>query len=283
MTIKRRVCCQNRSNNQDEEMTTLMYPTIGSMFTIVTGGAPGADTLAEKCAEELGMNVKLHLTPHHHRALDAKVTPLTHTQLNKRDYYVVRASQRLNRRPTKNPFVRDLLARNWFIVHDCDVLYAYAKFEDDSLTSLEGGSGMTVQMCADHNRDYPNQWKDVFVFDESRQKWYQLERQDMRDPDQEDATMSETLGPLAFRECACAPILYKRSGLVGSRMLGALGRFTMKHHFNRTIKTFSGHQRIAMGVDEIEVESARVMMENLSLEDEDIAHQSKKLKNGSDQ
>ena len=42
---------------------------------------------------------------------------------------------------------------------------------------------MTVQMCVDHNRDYPDQWKDVFVFDESRQKWYELERQDMRDPD----------------------------------------------------------------------------------------------------
>ena len=257
-------------------MATSMYPTIGSMFTIVTGGAIGADSLAETCAKELGMNVKLHLTPHHHRALDDKVTPISHAQLKKRDYYVVRASQRLNRHPTKNPFVRDLLARNWFIVHDCDVLYAYAKFEDDSLTSLEGGTGMTVQMCVDHNRDYPDQWKDVFVFDESRQKWYELERQDMRDPDQEDATMSETLGPLAFRECISAPILYKRSGMVGSRILGALGRFTMKQHFNGTIKTFSGHQRIVM--DDEEVERVRVMMENLSLEDEDLAHVSKKFK-----
>ena len=263
-------------------MATCTYPTIGSMCTIVTGGAPGADTLAERCAEELGMNVKLHLTPHHHRALDDRVTPIPHHQLKKRDFYVVRASQRLNRHPTKNPFVRDLLARNWFIVHDCDVLYAYAKFEDDSLTGVEGGSGMTVQMCVDHNRDYPDQWKDVFVFDESRQKWYQLERQDMRDPDWEDATMSETLGPLAFRECISAPILYRRSGMVGSRTLGALERFTMKHHFNRTIKAFSGEQRIVTDDDE-KVESVRVMMENLSLEDEDIVHQTKKLKNGSDQ
>ena len=266
-------------------MATQMYPSIGSFFTIVTGGAIGADTLAEECANELGMNVKLHLTPHHHRALDDKITPISHAQLKKREYYVVRASQRLNRRPTKNPFVRDLLARNWFIVHDCDVLFAYAKFQDDSLTSVEGGTGITVQMCVDHNRDYPDQWKDVLVFDESRQKWYELEREDMRDPDVEDATMSETLGPLTFRERVSAPILYKNSGVVGSRTLGALGRFTMKQHFNRTIKTFSGRQRIATNMDE-EVERVREMMENLSLEDgdEDIAHKTKKLKtNESDQ
>ena len=256
--------------------TSTMYPTIGSMFTIVTGGATGADTLAEECAKELGMNVKLHLTPHHHRALDDKITPLSHSQLNKRDYFVVRASQRLNRRPTKNPFVRDLLARNWFIVHDCDVLFAFAKFQDDDLTIVEGGTGLTVQMCVDHNRDYPDLWKDVYVFDESRQKWYELERQDMRDPDEEDATMSETLGPLAFRERVSAPILYKRSGAVGSRTLGALGRFTMKQLFNRTMKTFSGHQRIA--TDDTEVEEVRTKLEKLSLEDRDLAHVSKKLK-----
>ena len=89
------------------------------------------------------------------------MTPIPHDQLKKRDYYVVRASWRLNRRPTKNPFARDLLARNWFIVHDCDVLFAYAKFQDDSLTALEGGTGVTVQMCVDHNRDYPDLWKEV--------------------------------------------------------------------------------------------------------------------------
>ena len=264
-------------------MASSMYPTIGSMFTIATGGATGADALAEKCAEELGMNVNLHVTPHHHRALNDKINPIPHGQLNKREFYVERASQRLNRRLTKNPFARDLLARNWFIVHDCDVLYAYAKFQDDSLTSLEGGTGVTVQMCVDHNRDYPDQWKDVFVFDESRQKWYELERQDMRNPDEEDATLSETLGPLAFRQCISAPILYRKSGMVGSRNLGVLGRFTMKQQFNRTMKTFHGEQRIAMAGDEIEVERVRVELEKLSLEDEDLAHVSKKLKTNHDQ
>ena len=175
-------------------MATQTYPTLGSMFTIVTGGAVGADVLAEECAKEWGMNVNLCLTPHHHRALDDKVTPISHDRLKKREFFVERAGGRLKRHPTKNPFVRDLLTRNWFIVHGCDVLFACANFEDDTLTSVEGGTGMTVQLCVDHNRDYPDAWKDVFVFDESRQKWYELEREDMRDPDDDDMPFSGDFG-----------------------------------------------------------------------------------------
>ena len=116
------------------------------------------------------------------------------------------------------------------------VVYAYANVEDESLTTVEGGTGMTVQMCVDHNRDYPDFWKDVFVFHENRQRWYELEREEMRDPDDEDVTYSDALGPLAFRECFSAPILHPLSAVVGSRTLGELGRRMLKDQFRRTIK-----------------------------------------------
>ena len=264
---------QFQKDDDYERMATQMYPNIGSLFTIVTGGAVGADVLAEECAKEWGMNVSLCLTPHHHRALDDKVTPIAHDNLNKCLFFVERARQRLKRHPTKNPFVRDLLARNWFIVDRCDVLFAYAKFEDDSLTNVEGGTGMTVQMCVDHNRDYPDEWKGVFVFDESRQKWYELEREDMRDPDDEDVTFSDTLGPLAFRECMCSPILYKSSGVVGSRTLGVLGRYTMKQQFRRTMKTFSRHEMTESQLRE-EVEKLREMFQSMSIRDRKRSDQS---------
>ena len=151
-----------------------MASSIGSTFTILTGGAIGTDSLAEECAKEWGMHVKLFLAPHHHRVSE-KHPAIPHQKLMNRLPFVQTASQRLKRHPSKNPFVRDLLARNWFIVNQAKVLYAYANFEDDTLTTVEGGTGMTVQMCVDHNRDYPEFWKDVFVFDESRQKWYELE------------------------------------------------------------------------------------------------------------
>ena len=237
-----------------------MASSIGSTFVIITGGAPGADSVAEECAKEWGMQVKLCLPPHHHRVSE-KHPAITPECLLNRLPFVKTASERLKRHPSKNPFVRDLLARNWFIVKAAKVLYAYANFED------EGGTGMTVQMCVDHNRDYPEMWKDVFVFDESRQKWYELEREDWHDPDEEDVTFSEALGPFAFHECFSSPILHPVSGVVGSRTLGELGRRTLENQFKRTIK-----ERTRWGQTEAElkeeVEKLRKLFQEMSIKED---------------
>ena len=189
------------------------------------------------------MQIKLCLPPHHHRVSEQHPAIFQQCLLNRLPF-VKTASKRLKRHPTKNPFVRDLLARNWFIVDAAKVIYAYAHFEDDSLTTVEGGTGMTVQMCVDHNRDYPNMWKDVFVFDESRQKWYELECGKRYDTDDDDAKFTEALEPFAFVECVSSPILHPVSAVVGSRTLGELGRRTLKDQFKRTIKnTLVGSRR----------------------------------------
>ena len=146
---------------------------VGKEFTIITGGALGADSLAKECAKEWGMNVELKLCPHHHLVSDVHPS-LTRAQLSRVADKVSIAGYRLGRQPIKNPFVRDLLACNWYIVHDACVLYAYGRFEDDSFTTVEGGTGWTVQMCVDHNREYPDLWKPLFVYDEGRMEWYEL-------------------------------------------------------------------------------------------------------------
>ena len=209
--------------------------SLGARFTICTGGAIGTDSLAQQLAKEWGMGVKLCLAPHHHKVSE-KYPAISREDLDSAMHRVHIASARLKRHPTKNPFVRDLLARNWFIVRDSQVIYAYANFEDDSLTTVEGGTGMTVQMCVDHNRDYPEQWKELFVFDESRDSWYELERDESWDLD--EVVVTESLGDLGFRECFCGPILHPRSAVVGSRTLGELGRLTLKDQFKRTIKEY---------------------------------------------
>ena len=132
-----------------------MATSIGSTFVIITGGAPGVDSVAEECAKEWDMQVKLCLPPHHHRVSE-KHPAISSERLLNRLPFVKTASERLKRHPSKNPFVRDLLARNWFIVNASKVLYAFANFEDDSLTTVEGGTGVMVQMYVDHNRDYPD-------------------------------------------------------------------------------------------------------------------------------
>ena len=202
---------------------------VGEEFTIVTGGALGADSSAEECAKEWGMNVELKLCPHHHRVSDAQPS-LSRAQLARVAYQVDRAGNRLGRQPTKNPFVRDLLARNWYIVNDVCVICAYRRFEDDSLTTVEGGTGWTVQMCVDHNREYPDLWKPLFVYDEGRMEWYELE---VTDEDEYDVHHTKALGNLRFNACFSGPILHPRSAVVGHRVLGEHARHAMKDQFER--------------------------------------------------
>ena len=125
---------------------------------------------------------------------------------------------------------------------------------------------MTVQMCVDHNRDYPEMWKDVFVFDESRQKWYELERGERYDPDDDAAKFTEVLGQLAFVECFSSPILHPVSAVVGSRTLGELGRRTLKDQFKRIIKE---HSRWLETEEELkeEVEKLRKRFQKMSIKD----------------
>ena len=226
---------------------------VQAQFTITTGGALGTDSLAETLAKEWGMGVKLCLAPHHHKVSE-KYPAISREDLDSAMPRVHIASSRLKRHPTKNPFVRDLLTRNWFIVRDSQVVYAHANFEDDSLTTVEGGTGMTVQMCVDHNRDYPEQWKELFVFDESRNRWYEMERDESWDSDLDEVVMTESLGDLAFRECFCGPILHPLSAVVGSRTLGELGRRTLKDQFKRTVFEYSRYPSLTTESLEAEVE-----------------------------
>ena len=244
-----------------------MTAPTGSGFTIVTGGAVGTDTLAQQCAEEWGMTVKLCLPPHHHSVCE-KHPAISSKCLELVQPLVERASRRLDRHPSKNPFVRDLLARNWFIVERARAIFAYANFEDDSLTTVDGGTGMTVQMGVDHNRDFPDAWKELFVFDESRQRWYELEREDSFDPELDDIVFTDALGPLAFRESLCMPMLHPRSAVVGSRTLGELGRRTLKDQFKRTVKERT--RGATEGELRDEVEKVRQMFKRLSIKEKGV-------------
>ncbi len=119
---------------------------LGAGFTIITGGAPGADTWAEKYAKERGMHVESKLCPHHPRVSLANPS-ITRQDLLRVANNVVTAAGRLGRQHSKSPFVRDLIARNWYIMANANVVYAYGNFEDDTLTTVDGGTGKTVQMC----------------------------------------------------------------------------------------------------------------------------------------
>ena len=243
---------------------------IMDMFTIVTGGATGADALAEELALEWGMRVKLCLTPHHHRVTSHKETAISFDTLRKQDVFVERALERLRRRKSHNPFVGDLLSRNWSVVKEVPVLVAYGEFEDNTMTTLKGGTGVTVQMCVDHNRDFPAEFKTLYVFDEKLNKWFELSDEKQGRSDVAEATMtpSRSLGYLEFVECRSMPHLYVSSAVVGNRKLGEVGREQMKEQFNSTVQSYLYPHRMSEEAYWEEVEKTRLAYEKMSIEDD---------------
>ena len=211
-------------------------------YTVVTGGALGADTLAEELARFHGMNVNLKLCPHQPQVTE-RTPHLSRRELEDAQPHAKKASERLGRLSSKNPFVRDLLARNHYIAQEASALYAYAEFEQDALVTVKGGSGMTVQMAVNHNRLDPTRWKNVFVFDEKRDQWYELER--LCDYEEDfDRVWTDALGEYRFFECVSAPLLHFNSAVVGSRTLGSVGQKAMRRQFAATVREHARYEEL---------------------------------------
>ena len=242
------------------------------LYTIVTGGATGADTLAEELAREWGMNVKLCLTPHHHRVTSHEEKGIDFATLRKQDVYVERAMERLKRRRSHNPFVADLLARNWSIVKQVEVLVAYGEFEDNTRTTVKGGTGVTVQMCVDHNREFPSEFKTVYVFDEKLSKWFELsdeKKESGSSVAEATATPSHALGYLEFVELPGSPHLYLTTGVIGSRTIGQAAKKEMRDQFNSSVAFHLYPHRMSEEAYWEEVEKTRLAYEKLSIHDDD--------------
>ena len=64
-----------------------------------------------------------------------------------------------------NPYVRNLLCRNWFQVKNADAIFAIGKFDGIKRTKVSGGTGWAVQMAIDND-------KPVYFFDQPTNSWY---------------------------------------------------------------------------------------------------------------
>ena len=106
-------------------------------------------------------------------------------------------------------------------------------------------------MYVDHNREYLDLWKPLFVYDEGRMECYELE---VSDKEEYDVHHTKALGELRFNTCFHGPILHPRSAVVGHRVLGKCARNTMKDQFERTIKERKRWQHIEAQEQEKKVE-----------------------------
>jgi hypothetical protein len=149
------------------------------MKTLHTGGAIGSDIYFELLALKAGYNVKAYSFEGHTTDSSNRVI-LTQEELGEAGEKVAYAAQYLGRKvPLDNPYVYNLLRRNWFQVKNSEIMYAVADFDDvmwdgkfrwkDGGTKLQvrvpGGTGWAVAMALLEN-------KIVCLFDQRVPRWY---------------------------------------------------------------------------------------------------------------
>lgn len=130
-----------------------------------SGGAPGADMMWEEEGKKYGVTTIAYSFPNH-KSESKNLRILTKEELMEGYEHVLIAAKTLKRYTGRlSPYVKFLLARDWFQVKNSTTIYAVSEFTDDSHKLVNGGTGWAVQMAVDNQ-------KTVYLFDQPTKSWY---------------------------------------------------------------------------------------------------------------
>ena len=136
-------------------------------YTCHSGGCAGADMMWENEGNKYGVTtIPYSFSGHVQDSPNPHI--LTPTELLEGWDNVLIAEQTLNRKVetiTYNPYVRNLLCRNWFQVKNSTVIFAVGIFINKRRIEVSGGTGWAVQMAIDND-------KDVYLFDQKTNFWH---------------------------------------------------------------------------------------------------------------
>ena len=130
-------------------------------FTVISGGALGADLEAEKLARHYGLPVHVLIPPCHPRK--ASVLSLTRQQLAEAIPITTQVAHRLNKRLT-DPISLQYIHRNYHVVKQADLVMAFTCFAPERKVCM-GGTGWGVEMAKVLN-------KVLYVYDVEQNIWF---------------------------------------------------------------------------------------------------------------
>lgn len=100
---------------------------------------------------------------------------------------MVQAAKHLKKNvPKKGLYTEELILRNYTLIEKSKSVFAFANFmrstyadkgetmRAEDMVHVAGGTGWVVQMVIDHNRDHPEEWKQLMVFDITDERWLEL-------------------------------------------------------------------------------------------------------------
>jgi uncharacterized protein YuzB (UPF0349 family) len=141
----------------------------------ISGGAEGADTIWGQWAKKNDYNV-IHYSFNKHNSKCNKndICILNDEQLKMADDFLLRANKSLKRMwPTYNPYVANLLRRNWYQVNETRSVYAVGKFVHGR---IDGGTAWAIQMYLDRFLIDGENIKQCFAFffDQELNRWFKF-------------------------------------------------------------------------------------------------------------
>ena len=136
-----------------------------SKYTNHSGGAQGADMTWEVVGVEYGVATNAYgFRGHTNHSYNPVV--LNTEQLLEGWEHVNEAEKTLGRNIKRiefNPYVRNLICRNWYQIKNSTTVFAVGKFKKRYL-EVDGGTGWAVQMAMDNDRT-------IYFFDQENKQW----------------------------------------------------------------------------------------------------------------
>jgi hypothetical protein len=131
-----------------------------------TGGAEGADLYWEVEGKKYGVFSIAYSFPNHTQYGENRLI-LTEDELWEGWKNVQKASKGIKRPLSKieyNPYIRNLLCRNWFQVKGGDGIFAIGTIVKSNHSLVNGGTGWAVQMAIDNN-------KPIYLYEQEMEYW----------------------------------------------------------------------------------------------------------------
>jgi len=130
-----------------------------------SGGCAGADITWEREGDKYNVHtISYSFYNHKQEGKNQKILTLDELQEGYNAARIANKSLGRNFDSIQYPYVKNLLARNWFQVKNSESIFAISK-RFISNTIVDGGTGWAIQMAIDNN-------KPIYVFDQVTNAWY---------------------------------------------------------------------------------------------------------------
>jgi hypothetical protein len=177
------------------------------VFTLLSGGAEGAEEEFGACAERWGLAEETFSFPGRVPRRSRGLVELSDEELRLGDVSTAYVAARMHRTYPETPLFRKVLQSIWHQVNTAGEVFCVGQLQEDS--TVRGGTGWAVELARHWN-------KPVHVFDQERRGWY--------------AWTSARWEP-----CAAEPVVtQERFTGTGTRFLSDAGRAAIRALFERS-------------------------------------------------